>query len=179
MFYLFLADGFEETEAIATLDVMRRGGLEVQTVGVTAQQVTGTHNVTVVADITIDDARLDELEGVVLPGGMPGTKNLEANHKVIEFVKYADENGKIVSAICAAPSILGHLGILNGKKATCFPNFESELKGAEHIPAHAVTDGNVVTGKGAGCAIEFGQSIVALAKSQEIADKVVEEMQCL
>ena len=119
------------------------------------------------------------IDGIILPGGMPGTKNLEKCAKVIEAVKYCHENGKIVAAICAAPSILGHLGILSGKKATCFPGFEKELKGADCTAAHAETDGNVITGKGAGCAIEFGHAIVAKALSKQIADKVIEEMQCL
>ena len=148
MFYVFLAEGFEETEALAPVDVMRRAKLDVKTVGVT-------------------------------PGGMPGTLNLEANEKVIETVKYSCENGKIVAAICAAPSILGHLGILDGKKATCFPGFEKELKGADYIGTHTVTDGNIITAKGAGCAIEFGHAIVSLAVSKDAADKVIGDMQCL
>ena len=143
MFYLFLAEGFEETEALACLDVMRRAKLSVQTVGVTGEFVISSHGVCVKSDVS------------------------------------ADENGKIVAAICAAPSILGHLGILSGKKATCFPGFEKELKGADCTAAHAETDGNVITGKGAGCAIEFGHAIVAKALSKQIADKVIEEMQCL
>ncbi len=179
MFYMFLADGFEETEAIATLDVMRRAGLEVQTVGVKSQQVVGTHNVAVIADILIDDAVFDNLEGVVLPGGMPGTTNLENCKRVIDFVKYANDNQKIVAAICAAPSIPGHLGILKGKNATCFPGFESELNCKSYTASHTTTDGLIVTAKGAGCAIEFGQAIVSLAKSKEVADKIVENMQCL
>ena len=124
MFYVFLAEGFEETEALAPVDVMRRAKLDVKTVGVTGECVTSSHGVPVKADITIDNIDLDDVQGVVLPGGMPGTLNLEANEKVIEAVKYSCENGKIVAAICAAPSILGHLGILDGKKATCFPGFE-------------------------------------------------------
>ena len=130
MFYVFLAEGFEETEALAPVDVMRRAKLDVKTVGVTGECVTSSHGVPVKADITIDNIDLDDDQGVVLPGGMPGTLNLEANEKVLEAVKYSCENGKIVAAICAAPSILGHLGILDGKKATCFPGFENELTGA-------------------------------------------------
>ena len=136
MFYVFLAEGFEETEALAPVDVMRRAKLDVKTVGVTGECVTSSHGVPVKADITIDNIDLDDVQGVVLPGGMPGTLNLEANEKVLEAVKYSCENGKIVAAICAAPSILGHLGILDGKKATCFPGFEKELKGADYTGAH-------------------------------------------
>ena len=179
MFYMFLADGFEETEALATLDVMRRAGLDVNTVGVTGDNVTGSHNVTVKADISIDNVSYNDIEGAVLPGGMPGTLNLENSQAVIECVKYCYENDKIVSAICAAPSILGHLGMLEGRKATCFPGFEDELKGAEHTAKHTETDGKVITAKGAGCAIEFGHAIVSTALSKEVADKVIGEMQCL
>lgn len=176
---MFLADGFEETEALATLDVMRRAKIEVKTVGVTGDFVTGSHNITVKSDISIDEICYDCLDGVVLPGGMPGTINLEKTEKVIDCVKFCYEKEKIVSAICAAPSILGHLGMLNNRKATCFPGFETELKGADYTGKHTETDGKVVTAKGAGCAIEFGHAIVVLAKSKDVADRVIEEMQCL
>lgn len=179
MFYVFLAEGFEETEAIAPIDVMRRAKLEVKTVGVTGEFVTSSHMITVKADIKPDEVNFDEIEGVILPGGMPGTLNLESSEAVINAVKYAYENNKIVAAICAAPSILGHLGYLDGKKATCFPGFEDELKGAEYTSAHTETDGNVITAKGAGCAVEFGHAIVAKAVSKEAADAVIEAMQCL
>lgn len=179
MFYLFLAEGFEETEALACLDVMRRAKLRVQTVGVTGDFVIGSHGVCVKSDVSADDIDYDEIEGAVLPGGMPGTLNLEKDERVIECVKHCYDSGKIVAAICAAPSIFGHLGILNGKKATCFPGFEKELKGASCTAAHTETDGSVITAKGAGCAIEFGHAIVAKAVSRQVADKVIEDMQCL
>lgn len=179
MFYVFLADGFEETEAFAPIDVMRRAGLDVVTVGVTGEMVTSSHKVTVKADIMPDEIDLDKAEGVVLPGGMPGTLNLENSKCVIETVKYCFNNDKIVSAICAAPSILGHLGMLKGRRATCFPEFVYELIGAEYTASHTETDGRIVTAKGAGCAIEFGHAIVSLALSKEAADKVIEAMQCL
>ena len=179
MFYVFLADGFEETEALATLDVMRRAKLDVLTVGVTGELVTSSHKVTVKADITPDKISLDNIEGVVLPGGMPGTLNLEKADCVINAVKYCYDNDKFVAAICAAPSILGHLGMLKGRKATCFPGFETELEGAEFTAAHTETDGNVITAKGAGCAVEFGHAIVGAALSKETADSVIEAMQCL
>ena len=179
MFYVFLADGFEETEALAPIDVMRRAKLEVKSVGVTGEYVTGSHNIKVKADILPEEVSYDDLEGVILPGGMPGTLNLEASKAVINAVKYSYENGKLVAAICAAPSILGHLGYLSGRNATCFPGFEEELKGASYTAAHVETDGNVITAKGAGCAIEFGHAIVTKAASKEAADAVIESMQCL
>ena len=179
MFYLFLADGFEETEALATLDVMRRAKMDVVTVGVTGESVTGSHKVEVKADTTIDKIDTQAADGVVLPGGKPGTLNLEKSKKVLDCVKYCNENGKPVCAICAAPSILGHLGILDGKTATCFPGFEPELRGADTTGARVEIDGNVITSKGAGCAIEFGHAIVSLAVSKAEADKVISDMQCL
>ncbi len=178
MFYLFLADGFEETEALATLDVMRRAKLNVQTVGVTGEYVTGSHGVTVKADIIPDAVSLDGIEGVVLPGGMPGTLNLEKSDCVKDCTRFCSENNKIVAAICAAPSILGHMGLLKGKKATCFPGFETQLDCAEYTAAHTTVDGNTVTGKGAGCAVEFGHAIVTLADSKQTADRVLGDMQC-
>lgn len=179
MYYLFLADGFEETEALATLDVMRRAGMRVQTVGVTGESVTGSHDVTVQADVTIDRIDPASADGAVLPGGMPGTVNLEQCGKVLDCVTYCYENKLPVCAICAAPSILGHLGMLEGRTATCFPGFETELRGAVYSGAHVETDGHVITSKGAGCAVEFGHAIVSLAVSADAADKVIRDMQCL
>ncbi len=178
MFYLFLAEGFEETEALAALDVMRRAKLNVKTVGVTGESVTSSHGVTVKSDIMPEDISLDGIEGVVLPGGMPGTLNLEKSECVKNCVRYCSENGKIVAAICAAPSILGHMGLLKGKNATCFPGFEDELDCAVYTAEHTATDGNIITAKGAGCAVEFGHAIVSLALSKQAADKVLEDMQC-
>lgn len=178
MFYVFLAEGFEITEALAAVDVMRRAKVDVKTVGVTGSFVTSSHGITVKSDIDISEITYDNLEGAVLPGGMPGTRNLEKCMAVTDCVKYCYDSGKITAAICAAPSILGHMGILNGKKATCFPGFESELAGADYTGAHVVTDGKVITAKGAGCAVEFGHAIVSLALSKDVADKVLSDMQC-
>lgn len=179
MFYVFLADGFEEVEALTPVDMMRRAKLDVKTVGVTGSEVTGSHNITVKADISLGEVLQSDIDGVILPGGMPGTLNLEKSQDVINAVRYAYESGKIVAAICAAPSILGHLGYLENRKATCFPGFETELKGAEYTAAHIETDDNVITAKGAGCAIEFGHSIISRAVSKEAADKVIGDIQCL
>ena len=178
MFYVFLAEGFEETEALAPVDVMRRAKLDVKTVGVTGECVTSSHGVPVKADITIDNIDLDDVQGVVLPGGMPGTLNLEANKKVLEAGKYSCENGKIVAAICAAPSILGHLGILDGKKATCFPGFENELTGAVETDLSVVTDGKMITGRGPGVAVDFALEIVARLCGQVESSKIRMAMQC-
>ena len=178
MFYCFLADGFEETEALAPVDILRRAKLPVTTVGVGGEVIRGSHNIYVKADMTVDDFEPDpDMLGVILPGGMPGVKNLDADETVREAVRYCDERGLWVCAICAAPSVLGHLGVLKGRKATCFPGFESELEGAEYTGEKVVTDGHVITAKGAGCALDFGFAIVSAVESPETAEKIAEAMQ--
>lgn len=162
MVYCFLADGFEELEAIAPIDMLKRAGIDVITVGVTGKNVTGSHNITFVSDITVDEVRLtDELQAIILPGGMPGTLNLEKNETVQKAVDFAAENGKYVCAICAAPSILGHKGLLKGKHATAFPGFEKDLEGAITDNYFVACDGKFITARGAGVATEFGLKIVA------------------
>mgnify|MGYP003294277002 CR=1 FL=1 len=129
MVYCFLADGFEEVEAIAPVDMLRRAGVEVKTVGVTGEVIDGRHGIKVIPDIDIEDITLDEsLEAVILPGGLPGATNLEESNGVQKAIDYANEKGKYVCAICAAPQILGHKGLLAGKKAIAYPGFEGELK---------------------------------------------------
>ena len=161
MVYLFLADGFEECEALCPLDILRRGGIEVKTVGVGKEYITGTHGITVKADILESQIILDrKLQGVILPGGMPGTNNLESNETVKRAVTFANENKKLVCAICAAPKILGGMGLLNNKNATCFPGFENDLIGANLSGNYVVQDGNIITAKGVGVAFEFGFSIL-------------------
>ena len=161
MVYVFLADGFEEAEALVPVDILRRGGVEVKTVGVTGKSVTGSHGVTVLADIEKSEVVKENLEAVILPGGMPGTTNLEKDAVVGECVDYAASKGLVIGAICAAPSILGHKGLLKGKKAICFEGFEKELLGAKIIDLPAVSDSNIVTSWGAGAAFEFGFSLLA------------------
>lgn len=179
MFYCFLANGFEETEAIAPIDIMRRAGIEVCTVGVSGDVVRSSHNIPVVADINIDDFEINEdIQGVILPGGMPGVTNLYADERVLEAVRFCDKRGLYVCAICAAPSIPGKLGILEGKKATCFPGFEKELMGAQVTGEHVTVDGKTITAKGAGCALEFGFAIVSEVLDAQTADKVATAMQC-
>lgn len=178
MYYLFLANGFEITEAMAPLDVMRRAGLDVKTVGVTGAAVQSSNGVCVQSDVAIGDVSFDDVDGAILPGGMPGTLNLKKNEKVIECVKRCYESGKLVASICAAPSIFGEMGLLVDRRATCFPGFEKALDGAIHTGAHVETDGNVITSKGAGCAIEFGHAIVSYALGKTNADKVLSDMQC-
>ena len=177
MVYVFLAKGFEELEALAPVDVLRRAGAEVKTVGVTGKRVSGSHGISVNCDITVNEAVFDELDGIILPGGLPGTTNLEKDQKVNEFIDYASENGKLIGAICAAPSILGHKGLLQGKNAVCFTGFEKELTGAHVLDRPAVRDGNIITGWGAGAALDFALLYLeALYENEEIAKKMARSM---
>jgi len=178
MIYVFLAEGFEEIEALAPVDVLRRGGIEVKTVGVTGKTVTGAHGIAVSADITVDQITLEGLDGIVLPGGRPGTLNLEANERLCELVRQADRKQLLIGAICAAPSVLGHLGVLNGKRATCFPGFEKELAGATVCDGQVVCDGNIITAKGAGAALDFAFALLCFLTDKQTADDMSKAMCC-
>ena len=179
MIYLFLADGFEECEALAPLDILRRSGATVKTVGVGKEYITGTHGITVKADILENQIILDgNLQGIILPGGMPGTNNLESNETVKRAVSFANENKKLVCAICAAPKILGGMGLLNNKNATCFPGFEKDLIGAKLSSDYVVQDGNVITAKGVGVAFDFGFKILENLTDKETVADLKAKMQC-
>lgn len=177
MIYVFFAEGFEEVEALATVDVLRRAGLEVKTVGVTGKTVIGSHNIPVVCDCEIGEITPDEnIQAVVLPGGMPGTTNLENSAEVNSFIDYANENGKYICAICAAPSILGKKGLLEGKKAICFPGFEEYLYGATVSENSVVADGKIITAKACGVALKFGKVIAEQFIGKEKAEKLWESL---
>ncbi|MBR5134771.1 MAG: DJ-1/PfpI family protein [Clostridia bacterium] len=180
MIYVFLAEGFEEMEAIAPIDLLRRAGCDVKTVAVSDKTVvTGAHAIPFVADLLIDELEFDGLEAVILPGGIPGTPNLEASSAVQAAIDEAVARGAVVGAICAAPSILGHKGLLDGKRAICYPGFENALTGAVVDPAtYVVTDGRVVTARGAGVATDFGLELVKILVSTETADALREGIQC-
>ena len=178
MVVLFMADGTEEIEAISVYDILKRGGVDVLTVGVPGRTVRLSHGLSVECDIAIDGLKRDETpRAVVLPGGMPGTVNLEHSPAVISAVKHAAENGAIVAAICAAPSVLGHLGLLEGKEAVCYPGFEQHLTGAALSEKKVVRDGNIITAKGAGVALEFGAEILSALKGEEAAQTVLRAVQ--
>lgn len=178
MIYVFLANGFEEIEALAVVDVLRRAELQVLTVGVGEDFVIGSHQIPVAADIYERDLVLDKnVDAIVLPGGMPGTLNLEKSAVVQKAVDWAVENNKLICAICAAPSILGHKGLLDGKEATCFPGFEEELFGAHISKDFVVKDGNFITAKGMGSAIEFGLQIAESLTSPAEAKKIRASLQ--
>lgn len=179
MIYIFLANGFEEVEALATIDVLRRADLKVKIVGVGSDVITGAHGISTVCDaVDCDLTPGEDIEAVILPGGMPGTLNLERSDKVNAFVDYAFENKKLLCAICAAPSILGHKGMLKGRKAVCFPGFESELEGAELSGSFVVTDGNIITAKGMGSAVKFGIAIGSAFVGEAKMKKIKESLQC-
>lgn len=179
MIYVFLAEGFEEVEALTPVDVLRRCGLEVKTVGIGSQIIKGSHGISVVTDT--DDAEIsmgDDLQMIVLPGGMPGTLNLEKNPVVQEAIDHCVENNIYIAAICAAPSILGHKGTLAGKKATCFPGFEDQLQGAGYTADLVTVDGRIITAKGAGAAMKFALKLAEILCGKERADKLEDSLQC-
>ena len=178
MIPVFLANGFEEIEALATVDILRRAGVEVVTVGVGTSMPVGAHGIAVCADIAENELDLNSADGVVLPGGMPGTLNLEASAVVQEAVAYAAGRGLMVAAICAAPSVLGHGGYLRGKRATCYPGFESELTDAVVCDGGVVVDGNIITASGAGVAVDFALALVRYLVSEETADSIRGGIQC-
>ena len=161
MVYCFLADGFEEVEAIAPVDMLRRAGIEIKTVGVTGDAVSSSHGIKVIADISLSEVVLDDsLEAVILPGGLPGATNLDAHQGLSDMIMAFASEGKALAAICAAPLVFGNRGLLQGKKATCYPGFESYLTGAEYTAALVETDGNFITAKGPGAAMDFAFAIV-------------------
>lgn len=175
--YEFLADGFEEVEALAPLDILRRGGQEVVTVSINEDNfVNGAHGVTVVADANIGDVDVSDADLLVLPGGMPGAKNLLECGKVCEALVRQNAEGKLVAAICAAPMVLGLNGILEGKKATCYPGFENCLNGAAYTAELVTEDGNIITGRGPGAAMEFGYTLLSRFVDKEVVDGMREGM---
>jgi len=169
---MFLADGFEEVEALAPLDLLRRAGADVKTVGIGKKIVCGAHNISVYADLEDSELTSLDAEMVILPGGMPGTLNLAASSVVADALKTALRNDSYIAAICAAPSILGEAGILNGKRAVCFPGFEDSLKGATVTSDGVVRDGKVITGAGMGVALEFGLELVSCLYGEEKAKEL-------
>ncbi len=176
--YVFLADGFETVEALAVVDILRRAGVETVTVGVSQKsEIISAQNITVRADRMLDEEDYTDADIVFLPGGMPGTRNLEADEKVLNIVKKQYESGKIVTAICAAPSILGHLNILQGKKATCYPGFEKDLYGAKLMTERVVEDGNVITSRGMGTAVDLGLALVERLLGREASEKIASGIQ--
>jgi len=172
--FIFLAEGFEETEAVATIDIMLRGGIDVKSVSITGNSlVKGAHGISVNADVLFENTDISTGDMLVLPGGMPGASNLNSHEGVKNALKIFVAEGKKIAAICAAPLVLGGLGLLKGKKATAYPGFESTLTGATFVNAPVVIDGNIITGRGPGFVFQFGLAIVeellGKAKAEEVA----------
>ena len=172
MVYLFLANGFEEIEALCPLDLLRRAGVSVTTVGIGGEMIVGSHGITVMADIPEGHYQDSNPEMLILPGGMPGAKHLDESRTVDTALKSAARNGSLLAAICAAPMVLGHRDLLVGKEAICFPGFEKELNGAKISEKRVVRDGNIITAAGMGVALEFGLALVAALKGEETAEQL-------
>ena len=171
--YLFLADGFEEIEALATVDVLRRAGVKVTTVSINlTEMVNGAHGIPVVADALFADCSYNEADMLVLPGGMPGAANLDAHEGLRAAISAHAEAGKWLAAICAAPMVYGHMGLLNGKKATCYPGFEGELAGATYTAASVEKDGNIITGKGPAVVLPFAYALAEVLVGEEVVAQV-------
>ena len=173
MVYVHLAEGFEEIEALTIVDLLRRAGIDAETVSVTGQLVVaGAHGVKAVADILFEDAVYGDCEMIVLPGGMPGSTNLDAHEGLREKIYSFNNQGKWLAAICAAPMVFGHAGILKGRKATCYPGMEANLEGAECVEDSVVVDKKVITSRGPATAMPFALRLIEELKGKEAADEI-------
>lgn len=179
MIYVFLANGFEEIEALSVVDILRRAGLKTKMIGISNKEtVKGANGIIVNIDEKCEDIDKNQIDGIVLPGGMPGAENLYESSILRDIVSYCAENNKLICAICAAPLVLGRLGVLDGKEATCYPGFEMELKGARISRKHVCIDGNIITAKGPGAALDFAFEIVKHLADGTVANDLRKSMQC-
>ena len=177
MVYMLLGTGFEETEAIAPLDLLRRAGIGVMTVGINGKTVKGSHGIGVEADIELNELDITDLEMIILPGGLGGVASIRASEAAMNAVKFAADNGKFTAAICAGPTVLADLGITDGKEATCYPGCEDGMGSARMVAdAAAVRDGLVITGTSAGCAVPFGLALIEALKGKAEADRIAKQI---
>lgn len=178
MIYLFLAHGFEEIEATTTLDILRRCGLEVKTISLVGPRlIYGAHGIPIMADERFLKTQiLNDCHGIILPGGMPGAKNLMMHDRLKKIIEVHQAKRTLMAAICAAPMVLGEYGALEGKKATCYPGFENHLVGAEYIDAPVVVDGNIITGKGPFASVEFAFAIASYFLPNTKVEAIKKEM---
>ncbi len=175
--FIFFAEGFEEVEAITPVDVLRRAGVDVVAVSVTGKhEVIGSHNITILTDVLIEDIKNEQADMLILPGGMPGALNLNNNKLLKEMIRRHSQQGKQLGAICAAPLVLGGMGLLKDKTATCYPGFEDKLLGASVTTKPVETSGNIVTGKGVGAAMIFTLEIVAELIDKKTAEDLAAKM---
>ena len=177
MVYVLLGRGFEETEAIAPVDLLRRAGVEVRTVGIGGKTIEGGHGIPVVADITLEEMALEDMEMIVLPGGLGGVASIQASPEALKAVSFAWENGRYVAAICAGPTVLASLGITDGVNTTCYPGCEAQMGQANCISGvPCVTSGRVITGTSAGCAVPFGLALIAALKGPDEASRIAQQI---
>ncbi len=177
MVYILLGTGFEEVEAIAPLDLLRRAGIPTMTVGVNGKTVYGGHGIGVEADITLGEIDLTDMEMIVLPGGLGGVASVRASSEAMSALQFAWENDKFVAAICAGPTVLADLHITDEKNATCYPGCEGGMGSAHIAPdAACIRDGKLITGTSAGCAIPFGLALIAALKGENVAKEVEKQI---
>ena len=175
--YEFLADGFEDIEALGPVDILRRGGVEVMTVSIgRSLAVTSAHGVEVKADILFGDADLSDADLLLIPGGMPGAKNIDEHEGVRRALVAQNAAGRRIGAICAGPMVLGHLGLLDGRRATCYPGFEKRMTGATYTQEQVTIDGNIITGKGPGASMDFGYAILGKFVAPEAVAELKAQM---
>jgi len=172
-----LAAGFEEIEAVTIIDILRRGQIDVTTAGVDGTLITGSHEIKINTDTSIENIDISLFSSIVLPGGMPGSKNLQKSDILNGYIENVITKGGILGAICAAPIVYGAQGILKNKSVTCYPGFEEELLGAKYLEEPVVVDGNIITGRGPGCAIPFALKLVEIYKSIDASDSIKKAMQ--
>lgn len=178
MVYIILGKGFEEIEAVAPLDILRRGGVEAAFAGISGLTVEGAHGIAVVCDIAVENIDLDDADMLVIPGGLGGVESISGSRKAMDLIKKAGEQGKALAAICAGPTVLYELGLLGGIKAVCYPGMEGDMPGTEFGTSAAVTDGNVITGRGPGAALEFGFELLRFFKGDDAVKALREAMVC-
>ena len=177
MVYMLLGTGFEETEAVAPLDLLRRAGVPVQTVGLNGKIIYGSHGIGIETDIEIGQLDLTALDMIVIPGGLGGVASIRACNEAMNALKFAADNGKFVGAICAGPTVLADLGITDGKKATCYPGCEDGMGSAIMLENKAaVRDGHIITGTSAGCAISFGLALITALKGEDEAERIAKQI---
>ena len=176
MVYMLLGTGFEETEAIAPLDLLRRAGIAVQTVGINGKVVYGGHGIGIETDISLGEMDLTAMEMIILPGGLGGVSSIRASQGALDALRFAWKNDKYIAAICAAPTILADLGITDGKHAVCYPGCEADMGSAIMETKHSLQDGKLITGASAGCAIPFGLSLIRALRGADVAKTIADQI---
>ncbi len=176
MVYVLLGTGFEEIEAIVPVDLLRRAGIAVMTVGISGKTIYGSHKIGITADISLEEMDFTQLDMLVLPGGLGGVASIKGSQQALDAIRFAAENGKWICAICAAPTILAQLGITEGKQAVCYPGCEADMGNAHMQESACVQDGNVITGASAGCAIPFALKLIEAVKGKAEADRIAAQI---